>query len=369
MDTIAKGWIIYRKTAGFVKQEIYEVERLMETAPKWGYELQVVDPHDVELLATGGEFLGLFLNGERVPLPDFVIPRIGSGTTYFAMAVLRQLEGLGVYCLNGAEAVDSARDKLKHLQILSAANVPIPKTLLVKFPVDIDFVEKEMGFPIVVKTVVGTQGSGVHLCKDRESLTDLVEFVEANNPIAQLVLQEFLAESKGIDLRLVVIGGRVVAGMQRIAKKGFKANVSQGGMAEEIDPSPSLRWLATEVARVLDLDMTGIDFLKCDKYGYRICEVNSSPGFEGLEKYCDIDIADYIFQFLNVVFRVPSAQRKKALDRSGKAAPETKVVPKKRSTRRASSAKAGGQKSATKKSGSKKAPSKKTSSKKRTARK
>jgi gamma-F420-2:alpha-L-glutamate ligase len=361
MDTVAKGWIIYRETAGFVKQEIYEVERPMETAPKWGYELQVVDPHDVELLATGGEFLGLFLNGERVPLPDFVIPRIGSGTTYFAMAVLRQLEGLGVYCLNGAEAVDSARDKLKHLQILSAANVPIPKTLLVKFPVDTDFVEREMGFPIVVKTVVGTQGSGVHLCKDRESLSDLVEFVEANNPIAQLVLQEFLEESKGIDLRLVVIGGRVVAGMQRTAKRGFKANVSQGGSAEEIDPSPSLRWLATEVARVLDLDMTGIDFLKCNKYGYRICEVNSAPGFEGLEKYCDIDIADYIFQFLNVVFRVPYEQRKQALDRSGKSAPETKVVPKKKtSSRRSTSAKSEG-----KKSTSKKAPAKKASSKKR----
>ena len=365
MGTIAKGWILYRETAGFVKQEIYEVERLMETAPKWGYELQVVDPHDVELLATGGEFLGLFLNSERVPLPDFVIPRIGSGTTYFSMAVLRQLEGLGVYCLNGAEAVDSARDKLKHLQILSAANVPIPRTLLVKFPVDIDFVEKEMGFPIVVKTVVGTQGSGVHLCKDRDSLVDLVEFIEANNPIAQLVLQQFLAESKGIDLRLVVIGGRVVAGMQRIAKKGFKANVSQGGTAEEIDPSPSLRWLATEVARVLDLDMTGIDFLKCDKYGYRICEVNSAPGFEGLEKYCDIDIPDYIFQFLNVVFRVPSAQRKQALDRSGKAAPETTVVPKKKSA----SKKAPSKKTPSRKTSSRKASSKKASSKKRTARK
>jgi gamma-F420-2:alpha-L-glutamate ligase len=257
--------------------------------------------------------------------------------------------------------VDSARDKLKHLQILSAANVPIPKTLLVKFPVDTDFVEREMGFPIVVKTVVGTQGSGVHLCKDRESLSDLVEFVEANNPIAQLVLQEFLEESKGIDLRLVVIGGRVVAGMQRTAKRGFKANVSQGGSAEEIDPSPSLRWLATEVARVLDLDMTGIDFLKCNKYGYRICEVNSAPGFEGLEKYCDIDIADYIFQFLNVVFRVPYEQRKQALDRSGKSAPETKVVPKKKtSSRRSTSAKSEG-----KKSTSKKAPAKKASSKKR----
>jgi gamma-F420-2:alpha-L-glutamate ligase len=325
-DRIARGWILYRQTAGFMKQETYEVERLMESGPKWGYELRVVDPHDVELLATGGEFLGLFLDGERVELPEFVIPRIGSGTTYFAMAVLRQLEGLGVYCLNGAEAVDAARDKLKHLQLLSAANVPIPKTLLVKFPVDVDFVEREMGFPIVVKTVVGTQGSGVHLCKDRDAMVDLVEFVEANNPKAQLVLQEYLEESKGIDLRLVVIGGRVVASMQRTAAKGFKANVSQGGTAEAIEPSPSLRWLATEVARILDLDMTGIDFLRCKRYGYRICEVNSAPGFEGMEKYCEIDVADQVFQFLNVVFRVPAERSAAILAKTGKTLPRTRAV-------------------------------------------
>jgi gamma-F420-2:alpha-L-glutamate ligase len=358
MKTIARGWILYRETAGFVKQEIYEVERLMETAAGWGYELEVIDPHDVELLATGSEFLGLFHKGKSVPLPDFVIPRIGSGTSYFAMAVLRQLEGLGVYCLNGAEAVDAARDKLKHLQILSAANVPIPKTLLVKFPVDVDFVEREMGFPIVVKTVVGTQGSGVHLCKDRDSLTDLVEFVEANNPIAQLVLQEFLEESKGIDIRLVVIGGRVVAGMQRIAKKGFKANVSQGGSAEQIDPSPALRWLATEVAQILDLDMTGIDFLKCNKYGYRICEVNSAPGFEGMETYCDVNVADQIFQFLNVVFRVPADKSQAFLAKTGKTLPRTTVVPRKKTAATAS-------KSTAKKAAAKKAPAKKAAAKKK----
>ncbi len=251
-------------------------------------------------------------------------------------------------------------------QLLSAANVPIPKTLLVKFPVDIDFVEREMGFPIVVKTVVGTQGSGVHLCKDRDELSDLVEFVEANNPIAQLVLQEFLEESKGIDIRLVVIGGRVVAGMQRIANRGFKANVSQGGTAQEIDPSPSLRWLATEVAKILDLDMTGIDFLKCNKYGYRICEVNSAPGFEGLEKYCDIDVADYIFQFLNVVFRVPAEKSEEMLAKSGKRVPRTTVVSKDDPGGRGAAA---GKKSASKKASSKKAPAKKAASKKAPARK
>ncbi len=362
VDKIARGWILYRETAGFVKQETYEVERLMETGPKWGYELQVVDPHDVELLATGGEFLGLFLDGERVPLPDFVIPRIGSGTTYFAMAVLRQLEGLGVYCLNGAEAVDAARDKLKHLQLLSAANVPIPKTLLVKFPVDVDFVEREMGFPIVVKTIVGTQGSGVHLCKDRDAMVDLVEFVEANNPKAQLVLQEFLEESKGIDLRLVVIGGRVVAGMQRTAAKGFKANVSQGGSAEEIDASPALRWLATEVARILDLDMTGIDFLRCNKYGYRICEVNSAPGFEGMERYCNIDVADQVFQFLNVIFRVPAERVAAILAKAGKSMPRTRAVAAGESGSAASGSTAKKKAPASKRtraSGKKKTPSKK----------
>ena len=152
MASVAKGWILYRADSSLVKQESYEIERLLETAPKYGYEVEVVNPDDLSFVIGMGGDPDLYHKGELVnPLPQFVIPRMGSATSYFALAGLRHLEKLGVVCVNNANSVTLAQDKLYHLQKLSDAGFPVPKTMLVQFPVNIDLVEKEIGFPTVVK--------------------------------------------------------------------------------------------------------------------------------------------------------------------------------------------------------------------------
>lgn len=313
MKYAARGWILWRPDPSLVKQERYEIDRLLDAAPDNAYKVDLVNPDDVQLLVNSEKEDGIFVNGDRVELPDFVIPRMGSTTSYFAMAVLRELEHLGVYCLNGADSVELAQDKLLHLQVLASAGLPVPRTILVKFPVDADFVEREMGFPVVVKTLVGTQGSGVYLCEDRDKLVDLLQFVEANNPDAKLVLQQFLAESRGRDVRVLSIGGHVVAAMERIAKTGFKSNYSQGGEARPFDYGPKNELSVAEVMRVLDMDMAGLDFLYDEEVGFRICEVNSSPGFEGLEATCDVDVPSFVYQYLDVKFRISTKAKARLL--------------------------------------------------------
>lgn len=314
MKPIARGWILHKPDPGLVKQETYEIDRLAAAAPENGYEVEVVSPDDIGLLVSSAKDHSLFLRGEETELPDFVIPRMGSTTTYFAMAILRQLERLGVYCLNGSAAVELAQDKLFHLQVLAAAGLPVPKTILVQFPVDPGLVERELGFPVIVKTLVGTQGSGVYLAEDREKLMDLLQFVEANNPAAQLVLQKFMAESRGRDVRVLSIGGHIVGAMERIAESGFKSNFSQGGTVKPFDYGPRNEMSVAETMRVLDMDMAGLDFLYDEEVGFRICEVNSSPGFEGLEQACDVDVAASLYQYLDVKFRISAKKRARILE-------------------------------------------------------
>ena len=249
MKPIASGWILYKPDPGLVKQETYEIDRLVAAAPENGYAVDVVSPDEIGLLVTSSKGHSVFLRGKEADLPDFVIPRMGSTTTYFAMAILRQLERLGVYCLNGSQAVELAQDKLYHLQVLAAAGLPVPKTILVQFPVDPDLVGRELGFPVVVKTLVGTQGSGVYLAEDREKLMDLLQFVEANNPAAQLVLQKYMAESRGRDVRVLSIGGHIVGAMERIAKSGFKSNYSQGGTVQPFAYGPRNEMSVAETMR------------------------------------------------------------------------------------------------------------------------
>lgn len=313
MEPFARGWILYRPDPGLVKQESYEVDRLVSAAPEHGYEAQVVNPDDVDLLVNSEGQNGVYRDGEPAELPDFVIPRMGSMTGYYALSVLRQLEQLGVYCLNGAKAVLLAQDKLLQLQVLAEAGFPIPKTLLGKFPVNEDIVERELGFPVVVKTLVGTQGSGVHLSEDKDGLVDLLQFVQANNPDARLILQQFLAESRGRDVRILSVGGHIVAAMERIAAKGFKSNYSLGGKAQPFEYGPKNEVSVAEVMRVLGMDMAGLDFLYDEEVGLRICEVNSSPGFEGLESACDVDVPAFVYRFLDVKFHISDKAKERRL--------------------------------------------------------
>ena len=295
-----KGWILYKNSIDSLRAEAYEIHRLIEVAEEMGIDIKVLAPEQFDLVVTRDDRHSILVDGQETALPDFLLPRMGAATTYFALAVIRHLERLGVQTFNTSESIEVVKDKLYSHQILAQSNLPVAKTMLAKFPVDTNRVKQYLGYPVVVKTISGSQGTGVFLCNDQSNLDDLMELVSATNSNVNIILQEFIQSSHGRDLRIITIGGRAVACMQRIACDGsFKANVSRGGRAEPFDITPELEWLSTEVSRLLGLDIAGIDLL-FDGDHYRICEANSSPGFQGMESCIPVGMPHEIFSFIAV---------------------------------------------------------------------
>ncbi|MFC0116628.1 ATP-grasp domain-containing protein [Pseudoalteromonas xiamenensis] len=295
-----RGWIIYKDVANLIKQETYEIDRLMQVAKEENIDLKVYSPDQFDLMVTREDEKSVLIDGTPVELPDFVLPRMGAGTTYFALAIIRHLERLGVHCFNSSHSIEVVKDKLYAQQILAQQNLPTPTTMLVKFPVNIDLVESQIGFPVVIKTLSGSQGSGVFLSKTRSEFDDLMQLIEATNPKANIILQQFVKSSHGRDLRVFTIGGRAVACMERNSGgKNFKANISAGAQGSPHPITPEIEWLATQTANILNLDVAGIDLLFDDEH-FKICEANSSPGFEGLENALDIDVAREILHFIRI---------------------------------------------------------------------
>ena len=294
------GWIIYKTTSADLTPEAYEINRLTEVAEAEGIQLKVIRPEQVDLIVTQEDRKSIQLDGQPISLPDFVLPRMGAGTTYFALAVIRHFERLGVNCFNTANAIDTVKDKLFTHQILAENNIPVPKTMLAKFPLDVEMVRKQFGFPVVVKTLSGSQGKGVFLSRTEKEFTDLIQLVEVTNPATNLIIQEFVKTSFGRDIRVLTLGGRAVAAMERRANDSeFKANFSVGGQVSSIEITPEIEWMASEASRILGLDIAGVDLL-FDGEHYKVCEVNSSPGFEGLEKCCDVDVPRAIYHYLKI---------------------------------------------------------------------
>lgn len=294
------GWILYRKNHTEIKPEMYEIERLLEASKEENIDIKVLAPEQIDLVVTREDRKSILVDGKPTPLPDFVLPRMGAGTTYFALAVIRHLERLGVRCFNTSTHIDMVKDKLFTQQILAENDIPVPKTMLVKFPVDIDLVEKCIGFPVVIKTLSGSQGKGVFLSEKRKNFQDLMQLIEVTNSKVNVILQEFMKDSYGRDLRVFTLGGRAIACMERQSNtEDFKANYSAGGSVKSHPLTPEIEWLAIEASRLLGLEIAGVDLL-FDGEHFRICEVNSSPGFEGLEKTCNIDVAKEIFHFIKI---------------------------------------------------------------------
>src|SRR3989344_2645188 len=292
-----KVWILAKKGWG----DTYHNKRFKEVAKELGIECFIVNPEDVDIVATKEGKSSIYFMGKNVSLPDCLIPRMGSGTTYFAHAIIRHLEHLGVLVLNSSDSVALAKDKLASLQHLTSNNIPIPKTLLAKSPLDMEVVEKEFTYPLIVKTVSGSFGKGVFLCETKSKLVDTMDLMEiSKDPKVNLILQEFVKDSKGRDLRVIVIGGRPYGAMLRKAKRGtFKANFAAGGSVSHHEMNPAIEWLAVESARLLNLDIAGVDLL-FDGDKYRVCGVNSAPGFEGFEKATKIDVPRTIFEYMMV---------------------------------------------------------------------
>mgnify|MGYP002413314026 FL=1 len=189
------GWILYKNPI----EESWETQKLVEEFEKQGVKIRVVNPNDVDIFVDRDDRKSIIVGGKPRWLPDFVIPRTGSGTPYFVKAIIRHLESLGVPLINGSNAIDTVKDKLYTQQILAESNLPVPKTLLLKHPINLDWVEKHLTFPVIIKTLSGSFGAGVFLTENKKQLKQLVKMAEITNEGYDIILQEFIEDSYGKD--------------------------------------------------------------------------------------------------------------------------------------------------------------------------
>ncbi len=275
---------------------LYSHKRLVTAAHARGHEIEVVDTlkcymniasHRPEVRYKGRSLEGF----------DAVIPRIGASITFYGLAVLRQFEMMGVYPLNESVAIGRSRDKLRGLQLLSRKGIGLPVTAFAHVTSQADdLIDMVGGTPLIVKLLEGTQGIGVVLAETRTSARSMIEAfggVEAN-----IMVQEFIKEANGTDVRAFVIGGKVVASMQRKGAPGdFRSNLHRGGKAQSIKITPEERSTAVRAAKILGLNVCGVDMLRSN-HGPVVMEVNSTPGLEGIETATGKDIAGMIIEFL-----------------------------------------------------------------------
>lgn len=274
---------------------LYSTQRLREAALDRGHEVAVVDYLRCYMEISARKPKVLF-RGEEVR-PDAVIPRIGATYTFYGAAVVLQFEMAGVFTLNDSQAISRSRDKLRSLQLLSRAGVGLPTTSFAHSTQDIDgLLEVVGGAPIVVKLLEGTQGLGVVLAETRKAAESVISAFRQLD--ANILVQEYIKEARGADIRAFVVGGKVVAAMKRQAGPGeFRSNLHRGGVGEAIKLTPGERATAVRAAKTMELNVAGVDMLQSDS-GPMVLEVNSSPGLEGIEAASGVDIADAIVEFI-----------------------------------------------------------------------
>nr|WP_319532630.1 30S ribosomal protein S6--L-glutamate ligase [uncultured Cohaesibacter sp.] len=285
----------------------YSSQRLVEAAEARGHTIEIIDTKRC-YLRVGDVNSEVHYDGKVLPRFDAVIPRIGASVTSYGMAVLRQFANTGAYCLNSAEAIGASRDKLLAHQILSAAQIGTPTTAFASSPKDTkDLIGLVGGAPVVVKLLSSTQGKGVVLAETRkaaESLVDAFRGLDAN-----FLIQEYVAESAGSDIRCFVIGNKVVGAVKRQAQEGeFRSNLHRGGQALPVKLTKAIRDVARRATKELGLSVAGVDILE-SKSGPKVLEVNSSPGLEGIENATGKNIADLIIQHLEAKVS-PLSQRR-----------------------------------------------------------
>jgi RimK family alpha-L-glutamate ligase len=277
--------------------ESYGSTRIIEECESVGIPIRTVHPTTVDIIVNRNDRKSIRVEAEVTDLPSLVLPRIGSSTDYYALSVLRHLERLNVPILNSPNTIQTVGDKFYSMELLAQHNLPVPKTMLVKYPIDGEMVGKYIGFPCVVKILSGTHGNGVHLVSSKESLMELMEFIDSLKSTVNLLIQEYIDSKPGQDIRVLVINGKPIGAMLRKSIDGsFKANISRGGIGEMFPMNDEIEFLAAETCKIMGLDIGGIDLL-FDKDGYKICEANSSPGFEGFEKACGINVAKEIVKY------------------------------------------------------------------------
>ena len=277
-------------------RKLYSSRRLIEAAEERGHDIHVLDVLRCYMNITSHRPT-IHYRGEDLETFDAVIPRIGASVTFYGTAVLRQFEMMGVYPLNESVAISRSRDKLRSLQLLSRRGIGLPITGFANKPDNIeDLIKMVGGAPLVIKLLQGTQGIGVVLAETRKAAESVIESFLGLE--AEVLVQEYIAEAGGSDIRCLVVGGKVVAAMKRTAAEGeFRSNIHRGGTASLIRITPEERSTAVRAARTMGLNVCGVDVLR-SAHGPLVMEVNSSPGLEGIEPATGKDVAGMIIQFL-----------------------------------------------------------------------
>lgn len=275
---------------------LYSHKRLKEAAEERGHQLDIINTLRC-YMNIASRRPTIYYNGEELPPYEAVIPRIGASVTFYGLAVLRQFEMAGVYPLNESVAIGRSRDKLRSLQILSREGIGLPVTTFAYDPRQTEEVlALAGGAPLVIKLLEGTQGIGVVLADTDRSAKSVIEAFRGAQ--VNILVQEFIKEAGGTDIRALVVGGKVVAAMQRKGAEGeFRSNLHRGGSAERIRISPEERSTAVRAARAMGLNVCGVDMLRAN-HGPVVMEVNSSPGLEGVEKATGIDVAGQIIELI-----------------------------------------------------------------------
>jgi ribosomal protein S6--L-glutamate ligase len=294
------------------RRSLYSTRRLVETAARLGHETLTLDPLQCDLVL-GKKAPEIFYRGlsGRLPEIDVVLPRIGPSITEAGLAVVNQFDAQGVPLVNKSRPIARSRDKLRALQLLARAGLDIPKTVVARHPSQVrDALEIVGGPPAILKLVRGTQGIGVILAETEQMMQQVLETFWSLG--MKILIQEFISESEGRDVRALVVGQRVVAAMRRQARVGeFRANVHRGGTGVAVDLPGAYAEAALRATRVVGLQVAGVDMLE-SREGPKMMEINSSPGFEGLERCSGTDVAGAIVEY-TVSFARRYQRRRKAV--------------------------------------------------------
>lgn len=289
---------------------LFSTKRLKEAGEARGHEMRVINYLRCYMDITSHQPKVIY-QGKGLDYYDAIIPRIGASKTFYGTAVVRQFELMGTFSANESQAISRSRDKLRCLQILSRAGIGLPVTGFAHSTQDIDgLIEIVGGAPLVIKLLEGTQGIGVVLAETHQAAKSVIEAFRGLD--ANILVQEYIKEAKGADIRCFVVGEKVIAAMKRQGAEGeFRSNLHRGGTAEKIKLTPEERSTAVRAAKAMGLRIAGVDILRSN-HGPVVMEVNSSPGLEGIEKYTGVDVAGKIVEFLE-----KNAQRGKTRDRIG----------------------------------------------------
>ncbi len=275
---------------------LYSTKRLVEAAKNRKHNVEVINHVKCDIVIEKKNPV-IYYNGHKIEHTDAVIPRIGASVTFYGTAVVRQFEMMRVFTTTESQALVRSRDKLRSLQVLSRAGLGLPKTVFTNYSKNIDYILDQVGSaPVIIKLLEGTQGIGVILADTRKAAESVIEAF--NNLQARVIVQEFIKEAGGADIRAFIVDGQVVGAMKRQGKEGeFRSNLHRGGTASVIKLTDEEETAALKAAKAMGLGIAGVDMLQSDR-GPLILEVNSSPGLEGIETATGKDIANEIIKYI-----------------------------------------------------------------------